>query len=427
MKAGEGGQQRAWGEYESAMLRKLRAEGLSARYKQRDWSHEESAFLRKILDEGVPSRYLQRGWSEEEMSTLLKMRKEGLPLRAQQEMWTEADLIKMKEMTLGGRPVSSRPEKWTPEELAKIKELTPGEQVVLRELLKRDARFASREAMMNSKADGFEKMAHQEIGRIAEIFFPRAQLSAPIGRRPVDIAEDAEAREEVEEATNEPWKRYGISEAEYMALQSLEEGGASSRSRKQKEMRSAAAARADTSNTMESGDEKLWGPEAKPTSPTLSDAEWMANAMQFREQPEGHAKPSQANIENPYSGQPQFSTNSSRQQSEKSGSNTTRWVIISSLLTGLVVWNVRPGDVPNVQNNGAVTARPVVSTEKAVDKKKKPVAEEASLSDAAVQLKLAEEQNRQRVLAERRSAEQQSLKAKATPPVQARKSGWFWE
>lgn len=323
--------------------------------------------------------------------------------------------------------MSSFPEEWSKGQLAKIEELSAGEKVILRELLKRDARFESREAMMNEQANGIGKVAAQEVGRLAEIFFPSTQRDAPVGQTRVDIAEDAHTNEE---ADAEPWKHFGISKAEYMALQTLEEGGGS-RGRKHQEKLTKSSSRPETStNPMETPDEKLWGPEATPTSPAVSDGEWMANVMQFRKPPTEELQSSQANVRNPYPGQPLFTTNSSQKESGKTGSNTTRWVIISSILTGLLVWNVRPAGSPATRS-----AQPAVAAQKqSADQTKTRADEKAALADYQMQLMVLEQQNKRRLL-QARLEEEKDLAARKAPiakekgdaKVVVSNKGWFWE
>lgn len=349
-----------------------------------------------------------------------------MPLRSQQE-WSDAELAKMKEMTRGGMQLSNRPEEWSGAELAKIKELSAGEKVVLRELLKRDARFASREAMMNEQANGLGKVASQEIGRIAEVFFPTTQHGAPAGQTRADLAEDAQANEEAEEAAQEPWKEFGISEAEYMALQTLEEGGGS-RDRKAKERTPRASTRSATStNPMETPDEKLWGPEATPRSPAVSDGEWMASVMQFKNPPN---EDSQANVRNAYPGQPLFSTNGSREQAEKAGSNTTRWVIASSILTGLLVWNVRPGESSVSNANVSAVQVPKAAKIAVIDQDEAQAKEVASrLAEYKKQSRLAEEEEKRLVKGTQAAASQDKImiEKKSQAVKKTGSSGWFWE
>lgn len=322
--------------------------------------------------------------------------------------------------------MSSIPEEWSKGQLAKIEELSAGEKVILRELLKRDARFASRKAMMNEQANGLGKVAAQEVGRLAEIFFPSTHKDLlAAGWTRVDTAEDARVDEE---GDAEPWKHFGISKAEYMALQTLEEGGGS-RARKQQEKLTRASPRPETTtNPMDTPDEKLWGPEATPTSPAVSDGEWMANVMQFRKLPTDEPQSSQPNVRNAYPGQPLFSTNSSQKESEKTGSITTRWVIIGSILTGLLVWNVRPAEPSATKFAQSAKAAQTQSADPS-----KARADEPTLADYQVQLMLLEQENKRRLLQARLESEKDIAARKALAKdkddtkVVASSKGWFWE
>jgi len=152
--------------------------------------------------------------------------------------------------------------------------------------------------------------------------------------------------------------------------------------------------------------------------------------MQFKKPPTDEPQSSQANVRNAYPGQPLFSTNSSQKESEKTGSNTTRWVIISSILTGLLVWNVRPAAPPATRSAQPAGAPQTQST----DQTKARADEQARLADYQMQLMLLEQQNKRRLL-QARLEEEKDIAARKGPiskdkgdtKVVASSKGWFWE
>ena len=220
-------------------------------------------------------------------------------------------------------------------------------------------------------AGGISEAAAQEIGRVAgELFRTRA--------READ-AETARVSEEPQ-PSEQPWQQFGITEAEYIALQTLEEGGAG-RSPASKRKSNTLAGRARLANTGELAedvdppDEPLWGPSSSSRYPLgSSDAEYMANIMQFKERvaTEGESRrqaqqPVSLNVNDdtgsrhvqqpvrPWAdrnrivmghedngGNPSLNSKVDLGPAQSSRSRTPWYILLTSLATGLLVWNLKP-------------------------------------------------------------------------------------
>jgi len=220
-------------------------------------------------------------------------------------------------------------------------------------------------------AGGISEAAAQEIGRVAgELFRTRAREAS---------AETARVTEEPQ-PSEQPWQQFGITEAEYIALKTLEEGGAG-RSPASRKKPNALAGRARLANNGELAedvdppDEPLWGPSSSSRYPLgSSDAEYMANIMQFKERvaTEGEARrqtqqPVSLNVNDatgarhvqqpvrPWAdrnrivmGHEDNGSNPSSDSkvnlgpAQSSKSRTPWYILLTSLATGLLVWNLKP-------------------------------------------------------------------------------------
>ena len=220
-------------------------------------------------------------------------------------------------------------------------------------------------------AGGISEAAAQEIGRVAgELFRTRA--------REVEAA-TTRVMEEPQTAP-EPWKQFGITEAEYLALQTLEEGGAG-RSPASRNKHNTLARRPRLTNTGELAedvdppDEPLWGPSSSSRYPLgSSDAEYMANIMQFKERVETEdearrqaQQPATVNttdvtgtryVQRPIKpwadrnrivmglesdgANPSSKTKVDLGPSQSSRFKTPFYVLLTAFATGLAVWNLKP-------------------------------------------------------------------------------------
>lgn len=130
-------------------------------------------------------------------------------------------------------------------------------------------------------AGKFERAAHEEIGRVAEAIFPSGERVVPMSRARSEAFEDINASEGQRNGSQKPWEQFGISKSEYAALRNLEEGGGNNRRRNMRKEAAELRSEADAIH-----DEKMWGPDVPQRAPGVSDGEWMANVMQFRNEAE---------------------------------------------------------------------------------------------------------------------------------------------
>lgn len=129
-------------------------------------------------------------------------------------------------------------------------------------------------------AGKFEKAAIEEVGRVAEAIFPSRERVVPMSMTRAEISEDAEVSKG-SRSGSKPWEQFGISESEYAALRNLEEGGGNHKRRQARKEAAELQSEADAAR-----DEKMWGPDVPKKSSGVSDGEWMANVMQFRNEAE---------------------------------------------------------------------------------------------------------------------------------------------